>query len=365
MSSSSFDIRLTTTPAADNVRDEILGKPGFGQYFTDHMAHVRWTSTGGWHGHEIRPYGPLTFDPASPVLHYAQEIFEGLKAYRHADGSVWCFRPERNAARFRTSAQRLALPELDDDTFIASLEALVSRDSAWVPTPRDESEECSLYLRPFMIANGKYLGVRPATEVDYYVIASPAASYFKGAGKPVSIWLSSRYNRAAPGGTGFAKTGGNYASSLVAQQEAIEHGCDQVAFLDAADNTWVEELGGMNLFFVFSDGRLVTPALTGTILEGVTRDSVLTLASEMGLTPEERKISIDEWRDGVTSGEIVEVFACGTAAVITSIGKLVTENETIEAPNANNETSQRLRKGLLDLQYGRREDPYGWLTQLA
>ena len=161
------------------------------------MAHVRWTADAGWHGAELRPYGPLTFDPASPVLHYAQEIFEGLKAYRHGDGSVWCFRPERNAARFRQSADRLALPRLDDATFIESLRVLVEKDAAWVPTPQDASEECSLYLRPFMIANGKFLGVKPATEVDYYLIASPAASYFKGAGKPVSIWLSAHYNRAA------------------------------------------------------------------------------------------------------------------------------------------------------------------------
>ena len=364
MDTPSFDIRPTITPTATNVRDEILSAPGFGQYFTDHMAHVRWTADAGWHGAELRPYGPLTFDPASPVLHYAQEIFEGLKAYRHGDGSVWCFRPERNAARFRQSADRLALPRLDDATFIESLRVLVEKDTAWVPTPQDASEECSLYLRPFMIANGKFLGVKPATEVDYYLIASPAASYFKGAGKPVSIWLSAHYNRAAPGGTGFAKTGGNYASSLVAQQEAIDRGCDQVAFLDAAENKWVEELGGMNLFFVYRDGRLVTPALTGTILEGVTRDSVLTLAPELGLTPEERAISIDEWRDGVASGEIVEVFACGTAAVITSIGQLVTENETIESP-AGNEISQRLRTHLLDIQYGRAADTHDWLTQLA
>ena len=364
MDTPTFDLRPTTTPTADNGRDEILAAPGFGQYFSDHMVHVRWTQAEGWHGAELRPYGPLTFDPASPVLHYAQEIFEGLKAYRHADGSVWSFRPERNAARFRQSADRLALPRLDDATFLESLRVLVDKDAAWVPTPRDASEECSLYLRPFMIANGRFLGVKPATEVDYYLIASPAASYFKGAGKPVSIWLSAHYNRAAPGGTGFAKTGGNYASSLVAQQEAIDHGCDQVAFLDAAENKWVEELGGMNLFFVYADGRLVTPALTGTILEGVTRDSILTLARDMGLAPEERPISIDEWRDGVASGDIVEVFACGTAAVITSIGRLMSAEETIDSP-AGNDISQRLRTRLLDIQYGRAEDTHGWMTRLA
>lgn len=366
MSTPEFYIRPTTTPLAPHLRDEILDKPGFGQYFTDHMSHVRWTQANGWHGAELRPYGPLTMDPASPVLHYAQEIFEGLKAYRHADGSVWSFRPTRNAARFRRSARRLALPELDDATFVESIRVLVKQDSIWVPTPRDESEECSLYIRPFMIANGRFLGVKPAAEVDYYAIASPAASYFKGAGKPISIWLSSHYNRAAPGGTGEAKCGGNYAASLIAQAEAIDNGCEQVAFLDAAENKWVEELGGMNLFFVYRDGRLVTPGLTGTILEGVTRDSVLTLAKEIGLEPEERAISIDEWREGVNNGEISEVFACGTAAVITTIGALLTNNETIGNPErSNGPVAQRLRKALLDIQYGRAEDRHDWLKRLA
>jgi branched-chain amino acid aminotransferase len=351
---------------ATHLRGEILANPGFGQYFTDHMAHVRWTQTAGWHGAEIRPYGPLTIDPACPVLHYAQEIFEGLKAYRHADGSIWGFRPERNAARFRKSARRLALPELDDQTFIESIRALIIQDAAWVPTPQDSSEEVSLYIRPFMIANGRFLGVKPAAEVDYYVIASPAASYFKGAGKPVSIWLSAHYNRAAPGGTGEAKCGGNYAASLTAQQEALDNDCDQVVFLDAAENRWVEELGGMNLFFVYADGRLVTPATTGTILEGVTRDSILTLARDLGLTPEARPISIDEWRDGVRSGEISEVFACGTAAVITTVGALVTETDTIgDVERGTGRIAQQLRQALLDIQYGRAKDPYGWLQRLV
>lgn len=366
MSTPEFSLHPTTTPVVSHLRDEILADPGFGQHFTDHMAHVRWTKSSGWHAHEVRPYGPLPMDPASPVLHYAQEIFEGLKAYRHADGSVWCFRPTRNAARFCQSARRLALPELDDQTFVGSIRTLVEQDSQWVPTPQDERDESSLYIRPFMIANGRFLGVKPAAEVNYYVIASPAASYFKGAGKPVSIWLSSHYNRAAPGGTGAAKCGGNYAASLIAQQEAINNDCEQVAFLDAAENKWVEELGGMNLFFVYRDGRLVTPALTGTILEGVTRDSVLTLARDIGLEPEERAVSIDEWREGVNSGEISEVFACGTAAVITTIGALVTDRDTIGDPDhSSGQVAQQLRKALLDIQYGRAEDTHDWLTRLA
>lgn len=366
MSTPQFSFRPTSTPVAANLRDEILANPGFGQYFTDHMSHIRWTSAAGWHAAEVRPYGALTIDPACPVLHYAQEIFEGLKAYRHADGSIWSFRPERNAARFRNSARRLALPELDDQNFIESIRALVTRDAAWVPTPKDENEEVSLYIRPFMIANGRFLGVKPASEVDYYVIASPAASYFKGAGQPISIWLSSHYNRAAPGGTGAAKCGGNYAASLIAQQEALDNDCEQVVFLDAAENRWVEELGGMNLFFVYSDGRLVTPAVSGTILEGVTRDSILTLARDMDLAVEERPVSIDEWREGVNSGKISEVFACGTAAVITTVGALVTEAGTIGDPECHNgRVATQLRQTLLDIQYGRAEDRYGWLQPLV
>ena len=366
MPTASFDLRPNATPTATPIRENILKNPGFGRYFTDHMAHVRWTLDAGWHGHEVRPYGPLALDPAAAVLHYGQEIFEGIKAFRHADGSIWAFRPEKNAERFRRSARRLALPELDDDAFIGSLHALLAQDQGWVPTPTSEADESSLYLRPFMIASETFIGVRPAHEVDYYVIASPAAAYFKGGVEPVSIWLSTHYKRAAPGGTGFAKCGGNYAASLAAQKEGESHGCGQVAFLDARENKWVEELGGMNLFFVYSDGRLVTPKLTDTILEGVTRDSVLTLARDEGLFPEERPISIYEWREGAASGEITEVFACGTAAVITPVGELVTEEGRIRlAAGSDNPIAKRLRSKLLDLQYGRTEDTHGWLTRLV
>lgn len=366
MPTASFDILPSNQPLADELRQNILKNPGFGRHFSDHMANVRWKVDAGWHGHSVRPYGPLTLDPAASVLHYGQEIFEGIKAYRHADGSVWTFRPEKNAERFRKSARRLALPELSDEDFVGSLKALLAQDHAWVPTPANDSDECSLYLRPFMIATEAFLGVRPAHEVDYYVIASPAGSYFKGGIAPVSIWLSSHYKRAAPGGTGFAKCGGNYAASLAAQKEAEQHGCGQVAFLDAAESKWIEELGGMNLFFVYKDGRLVTPRLTDTILEGVTRNSVLTLAKDEGLIPEERPISIDEWREGAASGEITEVFACGTAAVITPVGELVTENGRIRLNgNGGNDVAMRIRTKLLDVQYGRSDDTHGWLTRLV
>ena len=341
-------------------RAEILAAPGFGKYFTDHMLSVTWTVEGGWHDARIEPYGPIPMDPASAVLHYAQEIFEGMKAYRHADGSVWTFRPEANAERFQRSARRLALPEMPVEMFVDSLEALVSIDAEWVPS----GGENSLYLRPFMFASEVFLGVRPSAEVRFMVIASPVGPYFASGVKPVSIWLSSNFTRAAVGGTGAAKCGGNYASGLAAQIEASAHGCDQVCFVDASEHRYVEELGGMNLSFVYADGRLVTPALTGTILEGVTRSSILTLAKELGLQPEERAVDIDEWRSGVASGEIREVFACGTAAVITPVGRLVWDGGEVGNPVAG-ETTLALRKALIDIQYGRATDTHGWMRRLV
>ncbi len=283
------------------------------------MFVAEWTPEQGWHDARITPYAPLSLDPATAVLHYAQEIFEGMKAYRHEDGSVWTFRPEENAARMVRSSHRLALPELPVEDFIASVDALVQADERWVPEPAGEK---SLYVRPFMFASEVFLGVRPSQHVTFMVIASPAGAYFAKGVHPVSIWLSETYTRAGRGGMGAAKTGGNYASSLVAQQEAIAEGCDQVVFLDAAEGRYVEELGGMNLYFVHDDGSIVTPATSGTILEGITRSSIIELCGKLGHSVEERAITIDEWRDGVASGRITEVFACGTAAVVTPVGTL-------------------------------------------
>jgi branched-chain amino acid aminotransferase len=355
-----FEHRPNPAPVADADREAILAAPGFGKHFTDHMARATWTVDAGWHDARIESYGPLQLDPSAAVLHYAQEIFEGLKAYRHVDGSVWTFRPEANAARFARSARRLALPELPEEAFLASIEALVAADVAWVPS----GGETSLYLRPFMFASESFLGVRPAARVDYLVIASPAGAYFPGGVKPVSIWLSRDYTRAAFGGTGSAKCGGNYAASLAAQQEASAHGCDQVCFLDATDRRWVEELGGMNLYFVHADGTLVTPELTGTILEGVTRDSILALAAERGLKVVERRVSIEEWKDGADSGEITEVFACGTAAVVTPVGRLL-DGDTEVSTGGAGEVTMGIRSALLDVQYGRAEDTHGWMRRLA
>jgi len=356
---------ISIEPAMDATdptrRAQILKDPGFGLHFTDHMFTSTWTVEDGWHDSAVRPYGPFTVDPACAVLHYAQEIFEGMKAYRHDDGSIWAFRPTVNAARFQRSAERLALPPLPEADFLAAIEALVSTDADWVPS----GEEKSLYLRPFMFASEAFLGVRPANHVTFAVIASPAGAYFRGGLKPVTIWLSEESTRAAPGGTGAAKCGGNYAASLLPQQEAIAAGCDQVVFLDAVERTVVEELGGMNLFLVYADGTLATPELTGSILEGVTRSSIIDLARELGHRVEERRVTIDEWRTGVAGGDIVEVFACGTAAVITPIATLKWRGGSVSAGADPGPVSTTLRQHLLDIQYGRRPDSHGWLHRLV
>ena len=341
-------------------RDAVLADPGFGKHFTDHMVDICWSEKGGWHRPRVQPYGPIALDPAASVLHYGQEIFEGLKAYRHADGSIWSFRPDANARRLQRSAKRLALPELPEQYFIESLKQLIAVDGDWVPS----APETSLYLRPFMFAKEAFLGVRPAHKVAYYVIASPAGAYFHGGVTPVSIWLSTEYARAGKGGTGAAKTGGNYASSLIAQAEAAEHGCAQVLFLDAVEGRYLEELGGMNVVLVYKDGTLVTPE-SDSILEGITRDSILQLAEDRGHTVERRRVSIDEWREGVESGEIIEAFACGTAAVVTPIAMLKAKDFEIGSADAlAGELTMSLRAELTDIQYGRRADPHGWMLRL-
>ena len=353
---------LSTQPATDKQLAEVLANPGFGNHFTDHMLTVEWTPEQGWHNGRIEAYAPLSLDPSAAVLHYAQEIFEGMKAYRHADGSIWSFRPEANAARMARSSERLALPVLEIEDFVQTVFDLVKVDQRWVPEA-SESDEKSLYLRPFMFASESFLGVRPAQHVTYMVIASPAGSYFKGGVKPVRIWLTEDYTRAGRGGMGAAKTGGNYASSLVAQAEASANGCDQVVFLDAQEGKYVEELGGMNLYFVHADGRIVTPE-TGTILEGITRASIIELAGKLVCTVEERKFAIDEWKAGVESGEITEVFACGTAAVVTPVGELVHEGGSIASAGAG-EVWKTIRKQLVDIQFGRAEDTFGWMRKIV
>ncbi|MBD8080438.1 branched-chain amino acid aminotransferase [Cellulosimicrobium arenosum] len=358
-----FDVRPSGNVLADDARDALVASsPTFGTVFTDHMARVTWTADTGWHDRRVEPYGPLQLDPATAVLHYAQEIFEGLKAYRHADGSIWTFRPEANAARFARSAHRLALPALSIDDFIASITALVRTDAAWVPT----SAESSLYLRPFMYASERFLGVRPSLEAEYLVIASPVGAYFSGGVKPVSIWVDREYSRAGAGGTGAAKCGGNYASSLLPQVVAQQNGCEQVCFLDSGTRTYLEELGGMNVFVVRADGTLQTPELSGSILEGVTRSSILQLAADRGYETFEAQIPFADLLEGIRDGSVTEVFACGTAAVITPIGRLAGSDfdQTI-ADGTAGELTTALRSELTDIQTGRAADRHGWMRRLA
>jgi len=347
-------------PATPERVAEVLGKPGFGQHFTDHMVTVRWNQADGWHDAKVEAYHSIELDPASMVLHYGQAIFEGLKLYRQPDGTIASFRPEANAARFRASARRLSMPELPDELFLDSVRELLAVDHRWVPDVPEES----LYLRPFMISTEKGLGVRPAKEYLYALIASPAGSYFAGGVKPVSVWLSTEYVRAAPGGTGAAKFAGNYAASLVAQAQAADQGCDQVVWLDAVERRWVEEMGGMNLFFVFGD-RVVTPELSGALLPGITRDSLLTLATDLGLSVEERRISTEEWEKKAESGELTEVFACGTAAVITPVGHVKhADGEYSISGGATGPVTSKLRAQLTSIQQGTTADPHNWMTRL-
>jgi branched-chain amino acid aminotransferase len=360
-SSLQIEVTPSTRPVPPERLAEILADPGFGLHFTDHMFTAEWTPEQGWHDARITPYGPLSLDPATAVLHYAQEIFEGMKAYRHEDGTIWTFRPEENAARMVRSAQRLALPELPVEDFVAAVDATVRIDQRWVPEPAGEK---SLYVRPFMFASEAFLGVRPSRHVTFMVICSPAGAYFSRGVQPVSIWLSETYTRAGRGGMGAAKTGGNYASSLVAQQQAVAEGCDQVAFLDAAEGRYVEELGGMNLYFVRDDGTVLTPRTSGTILEGITRSSIIELCGKLGHPVQEGDVDVDEWRDGVSSGRITEVFACGTAAVVTPIGTLKWRGGQIGDPDTTGPVTRQVREALVDIQYGRAEDTFGWMHRV-
>lgn len=362
MTTPTIELKPSSNPLSDAEREAILVKPGFGRHFTDHMVTIKWTEGRGWHDAQLVPYAPLSIDPANMTLHYGQEIFEGLKAYRRPDGTVATFRPEANAERFQRSANRLAMPELPVETFVAACDALVRQDAAWVPAHGGEE---SLYLRPFMIATEVGLGVRPANEYLFLVIASPAGAYFPGGVKPVSIWLSEDRVRAVPGGMGDAKTGGNYAASLLAQAEAAAKGCDQVAYLDAVEHKWVEELGGMNLYFVYGN-KIVTPALTGSLLAGITRDSLLRLAADLGYEPEESRVSIDQWRDDTANGTLTEVFACGTAAVITPVGVVKSAGgEWTQSGGTPGPVTLRLRERLLDIQRGTAEDTHGWMHPLG
>lgn len=347
------------TPAAR--RAELMANPVFGRVSTDHMVMIRYKEGLGWHDAQVMPRGPISLDPAAAVLHYAQEIFEGMKAFRTSDGGIAIFRPESNAQRFQASAHRMAMPEIPEKLFMAAVDHLVKADADWVPA----SEDASLYIRPFMFANDAFLGVKPASEYIFLVIAAPVGAYFSSGA--VKVWVSETYTRAAPGGTGAAKCGGNYAASLLAQAEAKDHECDQVVFLDAVKHRFIEEMGGMNIFFVFEDGSLVTPPLTGTILPGITRDTVLTLAREQGLTVREEAYSIDQWLEDARSGRLTEAFACGTAAAITPIGVVKTRDGEVSIGSGTSagQITGKLKSSLIDAQRGRADTAHGWVHRVV
>ena len=349
-------------PVPSATREQALQDPGFGKLFTDHMVVIDYDADkGGWHTATLGPREAIPLDPAAAVLHYAQEIFEGMKAYKQAGGALALFRPEQNAQRFNKSAARMAMPDLPEELFLESIRLLVGKDRDWVPSDPDGS----LYLRPFMFASEAFLGVRPARQYKYVLIASPVGPYFKGGAKPVKIWVSRDYVRAAPGGTGAAKTGGNYAASLVPQAESIAQGCDQVVFLDAVEKKWIEELGGMNLFFVFDDGSVVTPPLTGTILPGITRDSLIALMQEEGLAVREEAYSIDQWRADASSGRLLETMACGTAAVVTPVGTVSShDGDFTIGSGGTGQITSKMRERLTGIQKGTIRDVHGWVTTL-
>lgn len=347
-------------PTPPQKRAAVMADPGFGRVFTDHMVTLRYREGRGWHDAKITARAPLTMDPAAAVLHYSQQIFEGLKAYRTADVGAVMFRPAANAQRFRRSAERLAMPVLPETVFVEACDRLVKIDRDWIP-----EGEGSLYLRPFMFASEVFLGVKPSSEYLFIVIASPVGSYFKSKDSAVSVWVSQDLTRAAPGGTGAAKCGGNYAASLMAQLEAAKYGCEQVVFLDAVERRWVEELGGMNIFFVFDDGSMQTPPIGGTILSGITRASIITVAKGMGITVREEPYSFSQWREDAASGRLKETFACGTAAVLTPIATVKFAGGSFTIGNGGScGQTEKLRATLVDIQRCRAPDPHGWVHRV-
>jgi branched-chain amino acid aminotransferase len=350
--------RLALRPSE---RAKLLEEPKFGQVFTDHMVTVEYQPERGWHSPQVRPLDSLRLHPATAALHYAQEVFEGLKAHRRADGGVSLFRADRHAVRFNRSLRRMAMPEFPEQVFLRALHLLVGIDAEWVP-PQDGA---SLYLRPFMFATDTALGAgHPSGSYLFVVIASPSGNYFGARADPIKVWVSDNYVRAAVGGTGAAKAGANYAGALLGLQEAADHGCDQAVWLDAAERRWVEEAGAMNLFFVLGEGdqaRLVTPELTGTFLPGITRESILELAPALGVPVSEERVSVQDWERLSRSGKLSEAFACGTASVIVGIGEVCSAagSWTIGS-GAEGPVTTRLRQEIVGIQRGVRADTFGW-----
>lgn len=348
-----LDIKIekTTSPKAKPE-----GPLGFGKIFTDHMFIMNYTEGKGWHDARIVPYGDLTLSPASMVFHYGQEMFEGLKAYRGEDGNTYLFRPDMNAKRTNATNDRLCIPQLPEEDFVQAVKAIVKVDEDWVPTEKGTS----LYVRPFIIATDDFLGVAPSKTYLFIIILSPSGAYYASGLEPVGIWIEDDYVRAVKGGMGFAKTGGNYAASLAAQVKAHDAGYSQVLWLDGVERKYIEEVGAMNIFFKI-DGEIVTPMLNGSILPGITRDSVLTLCRDWGYKVSERKISVDELLEAQKTGKLEEVFGTGTAAVISPVGKLRYKDDVMTIGDGSiGEVSQRLYDTVTGIQLGKLEDKFGW-----
>ncbi len=356
-----LDIKITktTTPKAKPADESKLG---FGKTFSDHMFIMTYTEKDGWHDAKIQPYQPLSLDPASPVLHYGQEIFEGLKAYRTADDKIQLFRPTENAMRMNRSAARMCMPQIPVEDQVQAMKALVELEKDWVP----HSEGTSLYLRPTMIADGSTLGVHAAPRYIYFIICAPSGAYYANGLAPVRIYIEDSYVRAVEGGTGEAKCGGNYAASMKGALVAEEQGYDQVLWLDGRHNKYIEEVGAMNVMFVI-DGKLVTPALHGSILPGITRKSLLEVARDMDLTVEERQVDVQELFDAYKAGTLTEAFGCGTAAVVSPIGEFRYKDEVIKFGDGKTigALSQKMYDTLTGIQWGKLPDAKGWIVPVC
>ena len=349
-------VNKTTAPKAKPDSANL----GFGKIFTDHMFIMNYTEGKGWYDARIEPYGNLSFAPSCMVFHYGQEMFEGLKAYMGADGKPRLFRPDMNAKRTNATNKRLCIPELPEEDFVQAVSELVKVDADWIPT----APGTSLYIRPFIIATDEFLGVAPSKNYLFIIILSPSGAYYASGLAPVGIWIEDDYVRAVKGGMGFAKTGGNYAASLAAQVKAHDDGYSQVLWLDGVERKYIEEVGAMNIFFKI-DGKIVTPMLNGSILPGITRDSVITLCKSWGLEVEERKISVDELLEAQKNGKLEECFGTGTAAVISPVGKLRYKDDVMEIGGGTiGEISQKLYDTVTGIQWGVKDDPFGWVTVL-
>src|SRR5699024_9800622 len=346
---------------SETKKPKPTGDLAFGTIFTDHMFIMDYEEGKGWHDARITPYEPLSIDPAAMIFHYGQTIFEGLKAYHTEDGSIQLFRPEKNFERMNNSNKRMVMPQIDEDFVLQALKKLLNIEKDWVPT----TEGTSLYIRPFIIATQSYLGVAPSTNYKFMIILSPVGSYYKEGINPVKIAVENKYVRAVLGGTGEAKTAGNYASSLMAQELVADEGFAQVLWLDGVSKKYIEEVGSMNVFFKI-DGEIITPALNGSILPGVTRDSTIQLLRHWGYTVTERRISMQEIVDNYHNGSLEEAFGTGTAAVISPIGQLYYDGQYLTINNEKTgEVSKRLFETMIGIQYGTMEDPFNWTTVLS